>query len=217
MIFTAVFLHPLLQTNIISDPLQAFLDKYGLPTFCVLVLIGMARYVIVQTTKQNNARIEADRVDRERAQETQTKHDKLQDEIRIQFADQNAESKTREIKLHEQLEAYAETVAGLRVDVAILQEQAKNYDDRIGFLKLQLQVKQSEFEQAEVERRKLKDRLDEVIGQLTAVEHAYQLLREEHDRLVLENNAVAADVGNMKRDTQSIQAVPQPEGIPHVG
>lgn len=218
--FTAAFiLLPALQVNPVTDPLGSVLEKYGPIGFFAVVMTFAVRYLIIAQNKQaeDYRRQEKELKERQdlrdtendtRLQEMQDRHDKLQNEVRLQLSEQTSESKEREITLLKELRENAKLVAKLQVEVAVLQEQAKNYDDRIGFLKLQLQVKQSDFDAAASERKALEEHVGRLSSELSVLNQAYQSLREQHDLLVIEKNAIKNTVVEMKRDTQTIPAVP---------
>lgn len=228
MFFTQAFiLLPLLQVNVTPDPFGAALDKYGIGGLTVIVMLFAVRYLIVAQNKQTEdfRKQEKELKDRQdqrekdndaQLREMQDRHDKLQNEVRLQLSEQTAEAKEREIKLLNELRDYAKLVAKLQVEVAVLQEQAKNYDDRIGFLKLQLQVKQADVDTAAQERRDLEEHVSRLSSELAVLNQAYQSLRDQHDQLVEEKNAIKSQVTEIKRDTQTLQpAVSGVSGVPN--
>lgn len=230
--FTAAFIPiPVLQANPITDPLGSILEKYGIGGGAIIILLFVLRYLVIQQNKQNEAnqeqqkKLENQQEQREKENDTfrreqQDRYDKLQNEVRLQLSEQNSESKEREIVLLKELRENAKLVAKLQVEVAVLQEQAKNYDDRIGFLNLQLQIKQSEFEHEAAQRKALEEHVSRLSSELTVLNQAYQVLREQHDQLVIEKNAIKSQVVEMKRDTQTIAPVPseqKPNTLPVSG
>lgn len=221
MFFTQAFiLLPHLQINPVTDPFGAALDKYGIGGLVIVVMLFAVRYLIVAQNKQTEdfRRQEKELKDKQdqrdkdndtQLRENQKRYDDLQNEVRLQLSQQSTDAKEREIILLKELRENAKLVAKLQVEVAVLQEQAKNYDDRIAYLKLQLQVKQSDFDAAADDRHALETQLSQLRSELSVLNQAYQSLREQHDALVIEKNAIKSDVGNMKRDTQTLPAVPE--------
>lgn len=201
------------QTNTTIDPFGSVLEKYGLPGLAIFLMLLSAYWLSKQQIKQVNARLEADKNDKERNEKTEQRYVSLQDEVRLKLSEANADAKQREIGLLEKLSSKDKTVAELQVKVAVLEEQAKFYDERIGFVKLQLQMKQNEFENAESERHALEDELGKVKNMLTAVEHAYQLLRVSNDEMVADQNIIKNDIKGLKHETQTVPTVTDEQGL----
>lgn len=220
--FTAVFFLPPLQVNATTDPFGAALEKYGIGGAAIIILLFVLRYLVIQQNKQNEAnqaqqkKLEDQQEQREKENEAfrreqQERYDKLQNEVRFQLSEQNSDAKEREITLLKKLSDNAELVAQLRVEVAVLQEQAKNYDDRIGFLKLQLEVKQKDFDAAATERKALEDHVAELSNMLATVQQAYNLVNEKYERMIQDQNAIKSQVGELRKDTQTMPAVSSQE------